>query len=216
METDFNPVSMSPSIGALAAALAKAQSEMRNPAFDRVNPHFKNRYATLSAHLDAVRGPLSKNGIAIMQCVSTPDPSWVTVTTILSHSSGEWISSDAGGKSGQNIQQTGSTITYLRRYTLSAILGIVGDEDDDGEADRSNDRTAAPAKRERNTFSTAEARGLMKALAAKKLSYMDLREAMTKAGLDPAEEITDWPTDWKPRIKSWLDTQPVKSDSDTE
>ena len=210
-ENEFIAYAKSPTIGALAGALAKAQSEMRNPGFDKANPHFKNRYASLAATLDAVRAPLAKNGIALMQTVTTPAPDWVTVTTILAHSSGEWISCDFGGRAAPQIQQTGSTITYLRRYTLCAVLGVVGDDDDDGETDRTAERPKERPAPADPTFSAAEAKGLIKALAAKGLDMLDLNAAMKSAGLTPGEAITDWPVSWKPRIKAWLDTQPNKA-----
>ncbi len=209
--TDFMAYSKSPGIAALSAALAKAQGEIKNPAFDKANPHFRNRYASLASCLDAVRVPLSKNGLAIMQVITTPAPDWVTVTTILTHSSGEWISADFGAKAQAQIQQVGATVTYLRRYALSSVLGIVGDDDDDGESDQQSksqrppDAPREPAKEP--TLTTAEAKSLMKALAAKGLSLGDLSDAMVNAGLKPPADVTSWPVAWKPRVKSWLDNQ---------
>jgi hypothetical protein len=142
-------------VGELAAALAKANLEIRNAELDRVNPHFKNRYATLGSILNAVRVPLAKQGIATVQTVSM-DHGMVLVTTSLIHSSGQCIEDTAmfplPDKS--TVQQMGSAITYLRRYALAAICGIVGDEDDDGE----NDRTQRTEPR-RDTFRPQEARG---------------------------------------------------------
>jgi len=206
----------SEAIGQLAKAIAEAQADIRNPAFDRVNPHFKNRYATLGAHLDAVRQPLAKRGVAIIQTVSTPSPDWVMVGTMLVHSSGEWICCEASAKGGANIQQTGSSITYLRRYCLAAVTGIVGEEDDDGEADRQAARPASAAPPKEATFSTAEAKSLMKALAGKSLSFTDLMAAMDRAGLKCGPEITEWPVSWKPRIKAWLDQQAARTPSNAQ
>lgn len=221
MDAEFNPpasFSKSPTFGTLAGALAKAQAEMKNPGFDRVNPHFKNRYATLGAHLDAIRAPLTKNGIAVIQTVSTPSPDYVTVSTIIAHSSGEWLSCEASARAGNNIQAMGSSVTYLRRYCLASVLGIVGDEDTDGEEDRKShqeprrEAPAAPSGGE-PTFTTAEAKGLMKALAAKQIPFGDLIEAMKRAGLSADAEITTWPMSWKPRIQSWLKGQTSRAPS---
>jgi hypothetical protein len=142
-------------VGELAAALAKANLEIRNAELDRVNPHFKNRYATLGSILNAVRVPLAKHGIATVQTVSM-DQGMVLVTTSIIHSSGQSIEDTAmfplADKS--TVQQMGSAITYLRRYALAAICGIVGDEDDDGEDDR-----AQRTEPRRESFKPQQARG---------------------------------------------------------
>jgi hypothetical protein len=125
--------------GQIAAALAKAHIEIDNPELDGVNPHFKSRFSTLAAVLNAVRKPLAKHGIALLQSVAIEDGR-VRVSTNLMHASGEWLRETmsfplAGGS---NVQQAGSVVTYLRRYSLIALCGIVGDphQDDDGDDDR--------------------------------------------------------------------------------
>ena len=130
----------------LAGALAKAQAEIRNPAFDSTNPHFKNRYASLASHVDAVRAALPRFGLSVVQFVESPERDRVTVTTRILHASGQWIESCVGCASGGKVQELGSAVTYLRRYALAAIVGIVGEEDDDGESDRST-RERAPVAR---------------------------------------------------------------------
>lgn len=222
-------------IAAIAGALAKAQGEIRNPAFDRVNPHFKNRYATLGAHIDAVRAPLSKHGIALIQSITAPSAGNIGVSTILAHSSGEWMRFDVAIPSAERmaIQVAGSNWTYLRRYALAAVLSIVGEEDTDGEEDRSaharqaaSPRSSTPqASRESSderddrmeqesreaprvaTLSPAEARGMMKVLESKKIPFEDLCAAMTRSGLNVPDDVTLWPKDWKNRVKGWLDQQ---------
>lgn len=135
----------SDTIGNLATALAKAQQEITNPALDSVNPHFKNRYASLAAHLAAIRTPLAKHGLTVMQAISTP-PGEVAVTTTLLHASGEFLAETVAMPMPDRttVQQMGSTVTYLRRYSLAAMTLIVGEEEDDGEADR-HARTQQPA-----------------------------------------------------------------------
>jgi hypothetical protein len=139
-------VNQSENIEMLAAALAKAQGVIANPAFDAVNPHFKNRYATLGAHIEAVRGAFPANGLSVVQFVQSPERDRVSLTTRILHSSGQWIESTVSASTGAKVQEIGSTVTYLRRYALAAIVGIVGEEDDDGESDRST-RERAPAAR---------------------------------------------------------------------
>lgn len=119
-------------INEIAAALAKAQGEIKGAIKDATNPHFKSQYATLSAVWDACRAQLSKNGLAAIQTVSTDEN--VTVTTMLAHSSGQWIKDSIACKPEKaTAQGIGSAITYMRRYALSAIAGVAPD-DDDGEA----------------------------------------------------------------------------------
>jgi len=131
---------MSPTVGKLGDALAKAQAEMEGAAKDATNPHFRSKYADLASIRDACR-PLAKFGIAFLQPTRAEGPH-VTVTTLLLHSSGEWIAEDLTLTAGQNTPQAvGSAITYGRRYGLAAMVGIAP-EDDDGEA--AEPRNATP------------------------------------------------------------------------
>jgi hypothetical protein len=124
---------MSPSIGALAAALAKAQGELRHAQKDRENTHFKSRYADLASVIDAVREPLSKNGLSYTQLPSS-SPDGVVLTTILLHTSGEWVTSHLTVPlTKRDAQGVGSALTYARRYALASMVGIA-QEDDDGNA----------------------------------------------------------------------------------
>lgn len=134
----------SDSIAALAAALAKAQAELKNPSFDKTNPHFKSKYATLAGVRDAVMPVLTKHGLSVTQLLGAHD-SGVSCTTMLMHSSGEWIASRLDMPvSKQDAQGFGSASTYARRYSLMAITGVVGDDDDDGNA--ATAAKPAPAK----------------------------------------------------------------------
>jgi hypothetical protein len=138
----------SESIAALAAALSKAQGEMEAAAKANVNPHFKSRYADLASVWEACRAPLSKHGLAVLQPVSA-DGARVTVTTILAHSSGEWISESLTMTAAQNSPQgVGSTITYGRRYGLSSMVGIAPDDDDGNAASGRGVATHQSAPRE--------------------------------------------------------------------
>ena len=83
----------SDNISAIADALAKAQGEIQNPNFNKVNPHFKSKYADLSSVLNAVRPALSKHGIALMQMTGLED-SGVVLYTRLTHSSVDWTVAD--------------------------------------------------------------------------------------------------------------------------
>jgi hypothetical protein len=133
----------SETINELAAALAAAQGKIENASKDSANPYFRSRYADLASIWDAIRGPLSAQGLAVVQPVRV-DGSSVTVTTLLAHASGQWISSDltmtaqrqmkdgGGWEKLDSPQAIGSCITYARRYALAAMAGVAP-EDDDGE-----------------------------------------------------------------------------------
>jgi hypothetical protein len=128
-----------PAIDKLATALAKAQAKFKNPPKNRtvkVN-HLKGgshsySYATLDEVLDAVRGPLSENGIAFIQLVTMRDGVNVLVTKLI-HQSGQEIESVYRLPEGLGIQEFGAAITYARRYTACPLLGIAGETDTDGE-----------------------------------------------------------------------------------
>ncbi len=121
---------MSENINELATALSRAQAIIDNPSKDSENPFFKSRYSSLAEVLNVVRPAFSVNGLAIMQHPSIEDGT-VTLTTILSHTSGQWVKSSISAPAGKDIQASGSAITYCRRYALSAIAGVA-QEDDDG------------------------------------------------------------------------------------
>ena len=125
---------MSESITNLATALAKAQSLIKPAIYDSNNPHFRSRYASLTSVMEACRDALSANQIAVIQDAEVNDKA-VTVTTMLLHASGEFISSSLSMPFAQATPQAiGSSLTYAKRYSLSSLVGITSDEDDDGEA----------------------------------------------------------------------------------
>ncbi len=131
-------VNKSESIAALSEALAKAQGAFgplkRSRTVDYVTKKgmkIKYSYAELADVLDVIRKPLTDNGLAILQPASIAD-GHVVVTTMLTHASGEWISSDLSMDcTDTSPQEQGSALTYARRYGLSALVGIASEDDDD-------------------------------------------------------------------------------------
>lgn len=121
-------------INELTLALSKAQGEITAALEDKVNPHFKSSYASLSSVWEACRSQLSKNGLAVMQTIQNEGDTLTLVTT-LSHSSGQWIKSYLPISTTKATPQAlGSAITYMRRYSLAAMVGVAPDEDDDANA----------------------------------------------------------------------------------
>lgn len=126
----------SDSIAKFAEAFAAAQGEMKNPTKDNTADagKYKYSYADLAAVYDACKGPLTKHGISILQSPST-NQAGVSVTTMLIHSSGEWVSSTLTiGCNKNDAQGIGSAISYARRYSLSAMVGLAPEDDDDANA----------------------------------------------------------------------------------
>jgi len=140
----------SESIKELTAALAKAQGEFDAVSKTGHNPFLKNNYATLDDIIGAIRGPLSKHGIAFMQPLTGNSEGFV-LETVLMHESGEWLScaanvpSNAGSKGTNELQSFGGALTYMRRYMLSALLGINAEEDTDGNGSKPKQSAQKPA-----------------------------------------------------------------------
>ena len=133
----------SENIGNLAAALAKAQSELTNPektltaALPGTGPDAgaprSFRYASLASGLEIVRQCLGRHEIAVMQTTNLDDAAaCVRLTTMLVHASGEWIASDwpvCPVSEMSNPQRMGAALTYARRYGLFTLAGIAGEDD---------------------------------------------------------------------------------------
>ena len=121
-------------ISEIAKAMAAAQGEFPAAGKNAVNPHLKNRYADLAAVWEAVREVLPKHGLSIVQGPRPAESGRAAVYTMLMHTSGQWIASLTDMPVTKNdCQGYGSAYTYARRYSLSAMLGVVSEDDDDGE-----------------------------------------------------------------------------------
>jgi hypothetical protein len=129
-------IAQSESIANLALALSIVQGKMSHAVKDSANPFFKSKYADLESVWDACRGLLSDNGLAVMQFpgLYTDHDKSMSLTTIISHKSGEYISQEMSVPvSKVDPQGAGSALTYMRRYALAAVVGVV-QADDDGNA----------------------------------------------------------------------------------
>lgn len=134
--------------GAIAAALAKAQAAFPAIARDKEvtvtsksGSSYKFKYAPLESILSAVREPLSSNGLAIVQLLDDGD-----LVTMLLHDSGARLAGRVSLPAVDGLQAFGSAITYLRRYSIQAILGIATEEDDDGNHASGNSATFGGAR----------------------------------------------------------------------
>ena len=130
------------------SALAKAQGKIKPVRKDGANPHLGNKYTTLDAIIDEVKVPLSENGLSFLQPLTTDDRGLV-LETWLTHSSGQYLMADvvvspmSGNRGVNEMQALGSSLTYLKRYALAAMLGVASEDDDDGN------KAGKPAKQNR-------------------------------------------------------------------
>jgi hypothetical protein len=141
----------SESVAAIATALAKAQTELSNPEKAMIGAVYNNRsdtpqsfrYASLASGLDIVRKALGGHQIAIAQTTDIDRASGtVNLTTLLLHTSGEWLSSDwpvCQLSETSAPRRMGAALTYARRYALFTMVGIAGEDDLDAPPDVTND-----------------------------------------------------------------------------
>jgi len=124
----------SESIANLAKALSIVQGKLTYAAKDSANPFFKSKYADLESVWDSCRSLLSDNGLSVIQFPGEYFDGTMSLTTILAHASGEWMSQQMSVPvTKPDAQGAGSALSYMRRYALSAVVGVV-QADDDGNA----------------------------------------------------------------------------------
>ena len=173
----------SPEINELAKALSSFQGTLQTVKKDSANPHFRSRFASLESAITTAAPHLAAHGLAVAQTLSW-DGSNDLLTTTLMHASGQWI---VDGQrlflNKEDAQSHGSAITYARRYSYLAILGLAPSDDDDG-----NIATAAVAKR--TTKATPVARPAAQPQTSQPSNSVDEVRAAAKAhGYTSADEL---------------------------
>lgn len=177
----------SEAIDTIAAALSKAQGEIKPALKDSTNPHFKSHYADLASVWAACRKALSDHGLSVVQDAVTLEAGVAVVTRLL-HASGQWIEfgplvvpaqkNDAHG--------VGSAISYGKRYALSAALGIVGEEDDDG-----NEAAQPKPRAERAPRAARSTNGMTgDAMHDAKLAFFRIYQVAAKRGVYTGRETS--------------------------
>ena len=127
-------MNQSDSIINLAIALSIVQGKLTYAVKDSNNPFFKSKYADLESVWDACRNLLAENGLAVMQFPGEFVDGTMSLNTVLTHSSGEYMSYLMSVPvTKPDAQGAGSALTYMRRYALAAVVGVV-QADDDGNA----------------------------------------------------------------------------------
>lgn len=185
----------------LFKAMAAAQGEFTTVEKGKDNPFFKSKYAPLDAIIEMIRPILPKHGLSVIQFTDVPESgNGVIVETIITHSSGQFIS----GKllmplAKVDPQGAGSALTYGRRYGLAAALGIVSDEDVDGNtAPPPPEKKTAPPKQEpqpKAEMSETQAKYFPRCKAA--LDTLYGTDTLVKVA--KIEELTAWEKDGVPQ-----------------
>ena len=184
-------------IDQIATALAAAQAEMKNATLNKVNPHFKSKYADLACIRDTVTPALSKHGIAVVQGTDTTEGGIVVVTKLV-HKSGQWMESRFP-IAYDKPQTMGSAYTYARRYSLSAMCSIAAEEDDDANAANEKAVAAPEPKYARSPIVRQEFERLQKGIHQVETSgtLEDLKLFWT----NNAKTIAGLPADWKAELE---------------
>lgn len=173
MEMSFQ---QSETIADLASALSKAQAQIMKATKDSNNPFFKSKYADLTAVWDAVREPLTINGLAVTQFPLAED----ALVTMLLHSSGQWMRSTYKMRPVKDDPQgRGSCLTYMRRYALMAVTGVCPEDDDGNAASNTKQRSDDSNALKEEVYHGHAHQKLVFARTAQKLGLKD-REAMSK------------------------------------
>ena len=124
-------MNQSESIAKLATALSIVQGKLTHAKKDSANPFFKSKYADLESVWDACRSLLAENGLCVMQFPGEFLEGCMSLDTILAHSSGEYIKQTMEVPVTKlDPQGVGSALTYMRRYALAAVVGVVQADDD--------------------------------------------------------------------------------------
>ena len=222
----------SETIGKLAEALAKAQGSMSAAPKDGKANY--GRYATLDSVWSACRKALADNGLAVTQTTDMSESGDMVMLTTLMHASGEWIGGVYPIRPVQNTPQgMGSAISYARRYSLSALLGLTADDDDDGNAasgpqsaarqteQRQANGNGAPNAEPQQALAQAPQNGekpsdaQQKALHAKGMDYYGSKEVWTLKRAELVKHFTKGRSEsssdlTKPEIKALLDALDAK------
>jgi hypothetical protein len=172
----------------LIKALIKAKAEFSPIPKDRVNPHYKSKYSTLDAVLGAVEPALAKHGLVL-----THQADGEKFITTLYHESGQFLSTSLPLPSFADPQKMGSWISYARRYSITGLLSVCSDEDDDGNQAAQKSPTSSPATSSRSANYQATRPPARATAAGDPLALLkrNAAQAWSALGWDKAQ-IKDW------------------------
>jgi hypothetical protein len=200
-----------PNLSELYTALSKVHDETKDIVADDYNPHFKNKFASLSAHLSYLKPIFSKHGLVVIQLpTSEYHDNGIGIKTIIAHKNGTSIESSCIVPVGEQAtgQQAGAILTYLRRYCLASIGGLAT-TDDDCEADRvvKTASSPAPAKKAAPSAPAVSAPSMAGVSIDFELSVPFGKNKGTALNNLPLADLDYWANKWEP--KPWEKTGKV-------
>jgi hypothetical protein len=181
----------------LFTALAKAQGQVKEAELDKVNPHYRTRYASLGSIWGACRQALSSNGLSVIQGLAHDKDGKIVLESRLTHASGEQIVFFCPMLiSKQDMQGLGGAITYARRYSLAALVGIVADEDDDSNSapKPTTQKNSPPPRQEAPTPAAPK-------------QEVNPRDFKWNYGKDKGKALRDLPWTQLVEFRAWASTQ---------
>lgn len=182
----------SPTFGKLCEALCKASLEFEEVSKDTENKYYGNRYADLAALIAATRPALAKHGLFVTQSPEATTGG-VLLTTMLMHTSGEWLANYLELSSAKSdAQGKGSAITYARRYSYQSILNIAAEEDDDGNAavgKTQQDRRSSSIEGGEGRINPVQIRAIQSACKTGGKTPEQLTDFLGRMGYESIEEV---------------------------
>lgn len=158
----FNHVEWSSDCAKLFGALAKAQAKISGAVKESKNPHLNSKYANLESVIEALREAFAENGLAQVQHPGPVVDGKLSLVTLITHESGQWMRSYMTADTERNkqgnltLQELGKAITYMRRYALSAAAGLTQIDDDAHEVSNRQEFKAAPVAQPRPSVPAAK------------------------------------------------------------
>ena len=206
----------------IAKALVSATKSVKSPTFDKSNAHFAGyRYASLAAHIEAVKPGLAAHGISVVQKIASAEDGRLSISTALVHESGEREECSITLPMPGRAQEIMSLCTYMRRAQLAALVCVAGDDDDDANTASPKPEPKPVAKPERSDAELSEQletirrrHGVEAAMSGKRKPRADLvsivgtvsavYEKPTKTGVIYKIKLEDGPD-----LKAWPDLKGV-------
>tara|TARA_Y100001937_G_scaffold98202_1_gene133929 strand:+ start:2060 stop:2770 length:711 start_codon:yes stop_codon:yes gene_type:complete len=190
MTTDYDmDTNQNNKVARLAMALCLAQADIKDAKTNKKNAYIGNSYADLTAVWQACRAALTKNDLAVVQRFKDDNRGTTYLETLLIHTSGESISSELPLMNVKDWHSMGSAITYARRYSLCALVGIAPDgEDDDGAAAQAGTKKAPTAGSRKSYPKRKKQEGTIKDQAMAILEEVpEADEYLRNKDVDPAD-----------------------------